>query len=731
MSLCVPGGAAAASGLKIVSYHGYTLRVPRSWPVYDLAKDPSVCVRFNRHAVYLGRPGATPQCPAHAAGRPEALLLQPLSARAASAATAALPSVGSLLDRAHGLLVAASWNRSPALIERALGLRSLAALRVRRSRAPMAAHERARVASVAGALPGGVYTGSGFDVCSTPSASQMSAWGASRYHAIGVYIGGVNMACAQPNLSAGWVSGESAAGWHLVPIYVGLQAPGNSCGCAAISPSNASSQGTAAAVDAVIQAESLGMGPGNPLYFDMEGYARSGSTSSAVMTFLAAWTTQLHADGYKAGVYSSDDSGISDLVSEWGTGYTEPDEIWIANWNGAQSTSDPNVPAADWSNHQRLHQYEGGHDETHGRVTLNIDGDYLDAATAAAGSAVSPAAEPAASAAPTISGTPSPGQTLTEVHGTWPGTPTSYSYQWEDCSSTGYSCAAIPGASSQTYSVAASDIGHAIRVIETGAYPGGPGIPAVSQATAQVMSPVPLYWLYTAHGNIYPGPGTSWYRSPAAGGFRRSSVAGMAATADGKGYWVVGSGGRVWAYGDAAQNPAQRRPHPIIGIVASPGGGFWLYTAYGNVWGSSGTAWYGSPYASGLRRASITGMASTADGRGYWLVNAAGRVFAFGDATGYPTPRHAHPIKGIVAAPGAGYWLYTSHGNVYSSPGTAWFRSPAANGFRGSSIAGMAVTPDAKGYWLVSSRDTVFAYGDAEGLPPPPNAHPIIGLAAG
>ena len=54
----------------------------------------------------------------------------------------------------------------------------------------------------------------------------MSAWGASGYRAIGVYIGGTNMACAQPNLNSAWVSGQSAAGWHLIPIYVGLQAPG-------------------------------------------------------------------------------------------------------------------------------------------------------------------------------------------------------------------------------------------------------------------------------------------------------------------------------------------------------------------------------------------------------------------------------------------------------------------------------------------------------------------------
>ncbi len=71
--------ALAAPALKVVSYHGYRVRVPASWPVYDLAQDPAVCVRFDRHAVYLGTPSAAQRCPAHAAGRTEAILLQPTS----------------------------------------------------------------------------------------------------------------------------------------------------------------------------------------------------------------------------------------------------------------------------------------------------------------------------------------------------------------------------------------------------------------------------------------------------------------------------------------------------------------------------------------------------------------------------------------------------------------------------------------------------------------------------
>src|SRR5512143_1324666 len=69
---------ARAVATKRVRYHGYSVVVPSGWPVYRLAEHPRVCVRFDRHAVYLGRPGRDQACPAHAAGRTEAILVEPL-----------------------------------------------------------------------------------------------------------------------------------------------------------------------------------------------------------------------------------------------------------------------------------------------------------------------------------------------------------------------------------------------------------------------------------------------------------------------------------------------------------------------------------------------------------------------------------------------------------------------------------------------------------------------------
>lgn len=406
----------ATRATKVVTYRGYAMRVPASWPVYHLTARSTACVRFNRHAVYLGSPGAGQRCLADAAGRTEAILAAPLTASAAGKHATGADPLGPVTVReaqpaggsetqvaipAHGLELTATWDRHPGVVRRALG----AKLRNRVRPAAVAKfNARVRTAAVgraaraaAKATPhatGSVYQGLGFDPCSTPSEAQMTAWGASPYRAVGVYLGGTNMACTQSNLTAAWVAREWAAGWRLIPTYVGLQAPRNSCGCSAIIASQATAEGSAAAADAVTRAQALGIGPGNPIYDDMEAYSRGGSVTSAVLAFLAGWTSELHALGYVAGVYSSSASGIVDLAAQYGTGYAEPDDIWIANWNGAKSTADPDAPSADWADNQRLHQYRGGHDETYGGVTLNIDNDYLDGSTAFANGVAGPVGPP-------------------------------------------------------------------------------------------------------------------------------------------------------------------------------------------------------------------------------------------------------------------------------------------------------------------------------------------------
>ena len=66
---------------------------------------------------------------------------------------------------------------------------------------------------------------------------------------------------------------------------------------------------------------------------------------------------------------------------------------------------------------------------------------------------------PVNTAAPTITGTAQQSQTLTEHNGTWTNEPTSYSYQWQRCDTTGANCSPIAGAKEQTYTLGSADVG--------------------------------------------------------------------------------------------------------------------------------------------------------------------------------------------------------------------------------------------------------------------------------
>ena len=92
----------------------------------------------------------------------------------------------------------------------------------------------------------------------------------------------------------------------------------------------------------------------------------------------------------------------------------------------------------------------------------------------------------------------------------------------------------------------------------------------------------------------------------------------MAATPDGKGYWLVAADGGVFSFGNA--------PY----------------------WGSDRQIVLNAP---------VVGMAATPDGKGYWLVAADGGVFSFGDATYWGSEGRValnRPVVGMAATPDGG-----------------------------------------------------------------------------
>jgi hypothetical protein len=99
-----------------------------------------------------------------------------------------------------------------------------------------------------------------------------------------------------------------------------------------------------------------------------------------------------------------------------------------------------------------------------------------------------PPSHPVNSAAPTVSGVAETEQKLTASPGSWSEGPTSHTYQWQRCSSTGEACAAISGATAPSYTLASADLGHTLRVSVVANNVAGASAPASSTATPLVIS---------------------------------------------------------------------------------------------------------------------------------------------------------------------------------------------------------------------------------------------------
>ncbi len=193
----------------------------------------------------------------------------------------------------------------------------------------------------------------------------------------------------------------------------------------------------------------------------------------------------------------------------------------------------------------------------------------------------------------------------------------------------------------------------------------------------------------------------------------------VAATTDGRGYWIAASNGGVFSFGDASfygSEGGQALRAPIVGMAATPDGhGYWLVGSDGGVFSFGDASFYGSTGALHLN-APVVGMTPTPDGHGYWLVASDGGVFSFGDASFYGSTGALHltaPVVGMTPTPdGHGYWLVGSDGGVFTFGDASFYGSTGALHLT-APIVGMAAMPDGRGYWLVGSDGGVFSFGTA------------------
>jgi hypothetical protein len=197
-----------------------------------------------------------------------------------------------------------------------------------------------------------------------------------------------------------------------------------------------------------------------------------------------------------------------------------------------------------------------------------------------------------------------------------------------------------------------------------------------------------------------------------------TSVGTAAGTGNGSGNGG-GSGGSLagGATGGGADAGATADgPSSVVGMAATPdGGGYWLVDAGGDVYSYGDASFYGSLAGVALNEP-IVGLAATPDGHGYWLVAADGGIFSFGDATFYGSTGSIHlnkPIVGMAATPdGHGYWFVAADGGIFSFGDAAFYGSMGGEPLN-EPITGMASTADGHGYWFVAADGGIFNYGDA------------------
>lgn len=105
--------------------------------------------------------------------------------------------------------------------------------------------------------------------------------------------------------------------------------------------------------------------------------------------------------------------------------------------------------------------------------------------------------QPTNTGAPAITGIPMPAAsnipgagTVSTTNGTWTGSPTSFTYQWQHCDATGGSCASESAASATTatYTIQPSDTNKTVQVVVTAHNAAGAGT-----ATA-ITGPAPALW---------------------------------------------------------------------------------------------------------------------------------------------------------------------------------------------------------------------------------------------
>ena len=180
----------------------------------------------------------------------------------------------------------------------------------------------------------------------------------------------------------------------------------------------------------------------------------------------------------------------------------------------------------------------------------------------------------------------------------------------------------------------------------------------------------------------------------------------------------------IWNAGVVPRDPQQPVDSlPDQGVIVagefltatSAHDGYWLVDAAGGVHAYGNAGFHGDLVGHTLAQP-IVAMTRLTDRAGYWLLGRDGGVFAFGNARFYGSTGALHlnrPVVSMAATHSCGgYWFVAADGGVFAFGDAPFYGSTGALHLN-RPIVSMAPTPSGHGYWLVASDGGIFSFGDA------------------
>jgi hypothetical protein len=241
------------------------------------------------------------------------------------------------------------------------------------------------------------------------------------------------------------------------------------------------------------------------------------------------------------------------------------------------------------------------------------------------------------------------------------------------------------------------------------------------------------YWLVGSDGGIFSF-GSAQFHGSTGDLVLQRQVVGITPTSDDGGYWLDASDGGIFAFGDAGfygsipglgirpagSGLSDSLNAPIVGMVpSSDGQGYFMVGSDGGVFAFGDATYAGSCPAIGGCTGAAVAVIPDAAGNGYWLVTKQGYVYTFGDAPtlGSAGPQEgAVPVTSAVRTPdGVGYWILFANGVVDAFGDAANYGSPIGPGDTGPLNPATAIfaTGAGNGYWVAAADGAVYAFADA------------------